>query len=138
MFEKIFSNRITTVVFTRWTVDHMSKANEHPGSGFPKQILFQIQSIFLSLLPNASKLVLHYGVGKMYPNLRSSLVPTTIRAVQLDHFKLLFENESTSPDNMAEVCEGMTSQDVWHETAKSFEDSSVVVQRSSVVAVVWR
>lgn len=91
----------------------MSKAFKHHGSGFSKQMLIQFQSIMALLLPRASKLVLHHGGGKMYVNFRTRLISFAIRTGQLDHFKLIFENQSITLENMAKVSKGLKSQNVW-------------------------
>lgn len=87
------------------------------------------------LMLKAVKLVLHHRVGKMYANFRTSLVSTAIRAVQFNLFKLFFATESIGLQNIAKVCEGMKSKDLWQEEAKDLKDRSSVVQCSSQVTI---
>lgn len=79
--------------------------------------------------------VLHHDFRKMFANSRTGFDSTAIRAEQLDHFKIFFENESTRLEKMAEVSKGMTSMKGGRKKLKYLRDGSCVVQRSSPVTM---
>lgn len=119
MFEGDFPNQITTVVFSRCTMAHLSKAYKYPGSGFSKQTLLQFQSMMVPLQAKASKLVLPHGGEMMYGSFATIWFPLPF-GVATRPSQMIIQNALTRLEIIAEVCEGMTSQDMWQEEANRF------------------
>lgn len=111
--EEIFSKLVTESVFSRWTVEHMSKAYRHPGRNIHNQNLLQFQSVMFSLLPKPPILFLHRDVGEMYDTFRAILVSVDNQGVHLDHFKLFVEREPTKTEDTAKIYSAKTSQELW-------------------------
>lgn len=91
MIEEIFSKGARKAVFPMCTVEHRSNAYKTPCSDTLTKKLLQSQSITFSLSPKPFNLVLCHGVQMMYATFRTSLVPTSIQAVELVHFMLCLE-----------------------------------------------
>lgn len=86
-------------------------------------MLFQFQSVTFSLLPKASKLVLQHSVEKVYAMFSARMVSTANPALQLDRFRFFKEKKTMSPEDIADVCSGRTSEECVSKRSKEQKDS---------------